>query len=71
MLFQIVGVQFDQTRQQQIATAVDGLRQGRAPGIDRQDAAVADAQGTLDDFVAEHQPGIGENRLYHGHKTKK
>ncbi len=60
---QIVGVEFDEAGQQQIAVEILGARQGRGAGVDRGDPPVGGPERARQHFVGQHQPGIGKQKI--------
>ncbi len=66
MMLQIIGVQLDQPRQQEIAIAIDRAGQGAPLLRYLGDQAIAEGERAGDDAVACHDRGIGKNRLTHG-----
>ncbi len=60
MGFDVVGVQFDQAGNDEIAAHVFGLRRRRAAAEVGNHAVLGDDPAALDHLVGEHQAGIGE-----------
>ncbi|MNY34733.1 hypothetical protein D3C86_1690980 [compost metagenome] len=67
MLFQVVGMQLDQPRQQEIAAQVLGLGQPARAFGDVGNHAVTQHQGAEEHPVSGDQAGIAED-LFNGHR---
>ena len=63
VLFQVVGVQFDETRHQVVAVEVEGADHPGSAGVDGGDPASGDAHGAEHDVVGEHQPGVADDQV--------
>lgn len=63
--FEIVGVQFDQAGNQEVATAVDRPREGRIATIHRNDPFPVEADRTANDFIFQHDIGISQHEVGH------
>jgi hypothetical protein len=59
MTFEVIGVQLDEARDDIIAAHV--LAGSGSARLDRGNQAVAQQKRTFDDFVGQHDAGIGEN----------
>jgi hypothetical protein len=63
MLFEIVGMKFDQARQQIVALQVDRARQRTAASLDRGDPAAADGNRPSKQRVPRYHAGIGQDHF--------
>ncbi len=65
MLFEIVGVELNEARNEKIAFKINGIGNGAWPFSDVLDQTTSNGHGPVKDAIRQNQPGVGDEHFGH------